>query len=95
MGTLRRDAGLTHLQKALTESIIKDCIKGSKLEFAAWYSYTALIWCLKGIMLFFFSRITIGTWHAIVVKTASVFCAVSYLAVFFTVREACQALPDI
>ncbi|WAO89052.1 Hypothetical protein NCS54_00642700 [Fusarium falciforme] len=85
----------------LTDSIIKDCIKGSKLEFVAWYSYTALIWSLKGTMLFFFSRITIGTWHSILVKTASVCCAVSYLAVFLTVTFGCfptrknwQVVPD-
>ncbi|KAJ4213999.1 hypothetical protein NW759_010525 [Fusarium solani] len=85
----------------LTDSIIKDCVKGSKLEFVAWYSYTALIWSLKGTMLFFFSRITIGTWHSILVKTASVCCAVSYLAVFLTVTFGCfptrknwQVVPD-
>ncbi|RMJ18826.1 hypothetical protein BHE90_003578 [Fusarium euwallaceae] len=85
----------------LTDSIIKDCVKGSKLEFVAWYSYTALIWSLKGTMLFFFSRITIGTWHSILVKTASVCCAISYLAVFFTVTFGCfpthknwQVVPD-
>ncbi|EEU42212.1 uncharacterized protein NECHADRAFT_79907 [Fusarium vanettenii 77-13-4] len=78
-----------------------NCVKGSKLEFVAWYSYTALIWSLKGTMLFFFSRITIGTWHSILVKTASVCCAVSYLAVFFTVTFGCfptrknwQVVPD-
>ena len=26
---------------------------GSKLELTAWYSYTALIWCMKFTMLFF------------------------------------------
>ncbi|RSM12417.1 hypothetical protein CEP52_002498 [Fusarium oligoseptatum] len=85
----------------LTDSIIKDCVKGSKLEFVAWYSYTALIWSLKGTMLFFFSRITIGTWHSILVKTASICCAISYLAVFFTVTFGCfpthknwQVVPD-
>ncbi|RSL65882.1 hypothetical protein CEP54_004028 [Fusarium duplospermum] len=78
-----------------------NCIKGSKLEFVAWYSYTSLIWSLKGTMLFFFSRITIGTWHSILVKTASVCCAISYLAVFFTVTFGCfpthknwQVVPD-
>ncbi|KAJ4190972.1 hypothetical protein NW755_005184 [Fusarium falciforme] len=52
-------------------------------------------------MLFFFSRITIGTWHSILVKTASVCCAISYLAVFLTVTFGCfptrknwQVVPD-
>lgn len=36
-------------------------------------------------MLCFFSRMTIGTWHNMFVKTVSILCAVSYLAVFLTV----------
>lgn len=31
---------------------------GSKEQLAAWYSYTALIWSMKGTMLFFFHRLT-------------------------------------
>lgn len=38
-------------------------------------------------MLCFFSRMTIGTWHNMFVKTVSILCAVSYLAVFLTVSK--------
>jgi hypothetical protein len=71
--------------KALTKDEINEYETGSKLELSAWYAYTALIWSLKGTMLCFFSRMTIGTWHNMFVKTVSVLCALSYLAVFLTV----------
>ncbi|KAF7557552.1 hypothetical protein G7Z17_g570 [Cylindrodendrum hubeiense] len=49
--------------ETLSKQDLSDFTKGSKLEMVAWYSYTALIWSLKGTMLCFFSRMTIGTWH--------------------------------
>lgn len=54
-------------------------------QLVAWYSYTALIWCLKGTMLCFFSRMTIGTWHKKMVNWVSILCGVTYLAVVLTV----------
>lgn len=71
----------------LTQHEISEYEKGSKLQLAAWYAYTALIWSLKGTMLCFFSRMTIGTWHNVFVKTVSILSAVCYVAVFLTVRD--------
>ncbi|TVY63196.1 hypothetical protein Focb16_v015178 [Fusarium oxysporum f. sp. cubense] len=81
------EAGVAAKIHTLTKDDIHEYETGSKLELAAWYAYTALIWSLKGTMLCFFSRMTIGTWHNMFVKTVSVLCAVSYLAVFLTVSN--------
>ncbi|KAH7475631.1 hypothetical protein FOMA001_g10753 [Fusarium oxysporum f. sp. matthiolae] len=81
------EAGVAAKAHTLMKDEIHEYETGSKLELAAWYAYTALIWSLKGTMLCFFSRMTIGTWHNMFVKTVSVLCAVSYLAVFLTVSE--------
>ncbi|EGU83007.1 hypothetical protein FOXB_06560 [Fusarium oxysporum f. sp. conglutinans Fo5176] len=83
------EAGVAAKTHTLTKDEINEYETGSKLELAAWYAYTALIWSLKGTMLCFFSRTTIGTWHNMFVKTVSVLCAVSYLAVFLTITFGC------
>ncbi|KAM5509892.1 hypothetical protein FOXYSP1_12858 [Fusarium oxysporum f. sp. phaseoli] len=95
------EAGVAAKIHTLTKDEIHEYETGSKLELAAWYAYTALIWSLKGTMLCFFSRMTIGTWHNMFVKTVSVLCAVSYLAVFLTITFGCfptqknwQVVPD-
>lgn len=71
------------------------------MQLTAWYSYTALLWSLKGTMLCFFTRMTIGTWHRTFVKTASWLCGISYIAVFLTITFGCyptrknwQVVPD-
>ncbi|KAM0544877.1 hypothetical protein ACHAPJ_011622 [Fusarium lateritium] len=94
--------GVVHSKTAtLTDHEIHEYTLGSKLELLAWYSYTALIWSLKGTMLCFFSRMTIGTWHNVFVKTVSVLSGLSYIAVFLTITFGCfptrknwQVLPD-
>ncbi|KAF5530928.1 integral membrane protein PTH11 [Fusarium mexicanum] len=95
------EAGVAAKSHTLTKDEIHEYETGSKLELAAWYAYTALIWSLKGTMLCFFSRMTIGTWHNMFVKTVSILCAVSYLAVFLTITFGCfptqknwQVVPD-
>jgi hypothetical protein len=55
-------------------------------QLVAWYSYTALIWSLKGTMLCFFARMTIGTWHKSFVQIVSLLCGITYAAVVLTVR---------
>ncbi|PLB49887.1 hypothetical protein P170DRAFT_491377 [Aspergillus steynii IBT 23096] len=40
------------LQNKLTPHQYRSVESGSKFELAAWYSYTALIWVMKGKMLF-------------------------------------------
>ncbi|SCO50611.1 related to integral membrane protein PTH11 [Fusarium fujikuroi] len=95
------EAGVAAKSRTLTQDEIHEYETGSKLELAAWYAYTALIWSLKGTMLCFFSRMTIGTWHNMLVKSVSILCALSYLAVFLTITFGCfptqknwQVVPD-
>lgn len=84
---MRPDAD--HPITALTDDEIAQFELGSRLQLTAWYSYTALLWCLKGTMLCFFQRMTIGLWQARLVKYLMYACVVSYLAVFFTVTFGC------
>ncbi|KAG9251586.1 uncharacterized protein F5Z01DRAFT_271501 [Emericellopsis atlantica] len=95
------EAGVAAEKGPLSDKDIRDYELGSKLQLIAWYSYTALLWSLKGTMLCFFSRLTIGTWHNTFVKTASWLCALAYIAVFLTITFGCfpthdnwQVLPD-
>ncbi|KAF4453283.1 hypothetical protein F53441_4013 [Fusarium austroafricanum] len=83
------EAGDVMKTRQLKQWEIDEYTKGSKLELMAWYSYPTLIWCLKGTMLCFFSRMTIGTWHNVFVKSISILCAVTYLAVFLTITFGC------
>lgn len=69
----------------LTPDELADYSLGSKLQITAWYTYTALLWSLKGTMLSFFSRMTIGTWHKRMVNYISIGCVLSYIGVFLTV----------
>ncbi|KAH9884075.1 hypothetical protein F4778DRAFT_800406 [Xylariomycetidae sp. FL2044] len=92
-------------QAALTRTLPADEIAqyefGSKEQLAAWYSYTALIFSLKGTMLCFFKRMTIGSTHNKAVNYISIACVVSYAAVFLTITFGCwpyhknwQVVPD-
>ncbi|KAI0478651.1 hypothetical protein GGR56DRAFT_332227 [Xylariaceae sp. FL0804] len=85
----------------LTQAEIDQFVYGSKEQLTAWYSYTALIWCLKGTMLCFLNRMTMGSTHHKVIKYLSIACAVSYIAVFCTLTFGCwpyhknwQVVPD-
>lgn len=83
------------LHIALSSSDLSEFTLGSKLQLVAWYSYTALIWSLKGTMLCFFARLTVGTWHSMIVKGISIVCVLSYVAVFLTVRLSGEPLSRI
>jgi hypothetical protein len=74
----------------MTQSEIDRVTFGSKMQLFAWYSYTALIWSLKGTMLCFFHRLTFGTWQQKLIKYISYACAVSYIAVFCTISAGCR-----
>ncbi|CAF3588305.1 unnamed protein product [Fusarium graminearum] len=87
--------------KELTDSEIREYELGSKFQLVAWYSYTALIWSLKGTMLCFFARMTIGTWHKPFVQVVSILCGITYAAVVLTISIGClpynanwQVVPD-
>ncbi|KAH7007287.1 hypothetical protein EDB80DRAFT_645567 [Ilyonectria destructans] len=90
LGTnLEASARLAAGEKALSAKDLEEYVRGSKLQLTAWYSYTALIWSLKGTMLCFFSRMTIGTWHNMFVKGVSIASGLSYIAVFLTITFGC------
>ncbi|KAF7516275.1 hypothetical protein G7054_g14222 [Neopestalotiopsis clavispora] len=95
------EAATYQLTHTLTDDEIAQFELGSRLQLTAWYSYTALLWCLKGTMLCFFQRMTIGLWQARLVKYLMYACIVTYLAVFFTLTFGCfptyknwQVTPD-
>ncbi|OJD30811.1 transcriptional regulatory protein [Diplodia corticola] len=50
---------------------------GSKMQLAAWYSYTALIWCMKATLLFY-KRLTFGLWQHRALKYLACFTAASF-----------------
>lgn len=87
--------------QAMSPSELNEVVLGSRLQLLAWYSYTALIWALKGCMLFFFARLTSGLSLQKYVRYLAVACVVSYIAVFLTISCGCfpiqknwQVLPD-
>ncbi|KAL4727780.1 hypothetical protein ACLX1H_004469 [Fusarium chlamydosporum] len=95
------EAGVAARTHELTRAEIREYELGSKFQLVAWYAYTALIWCLKGTMLCFFSRMTIGTWHKNYVQVVSFLCGITYIAVVLTITIGClpyhanwQVVPD-
>jgi hypothetical protein len=72
---------------ALTDEEVRRFEYGSKIQLTAWYSYTALLWALKGTMLCFFKRMTTGLWQTRLVKWIGIACIISYIAVVCTVRK--------
>ncbi|KAH7058670.1 hypothetical protein B0J12DRAFT_369924 [Macrophomina phaseolina] len=78
----------------LTESQISTFVYGSRCEAAAWYSYTALIWCMKFTMLFFYKRLTFGTLQNRLIKYLFWLCGVTYLAVFLTITFGCFPIQN-
>jgi hypothetical protein len=70
---------------ALTEGEIRQLVAGSKQQFVAWYSYAALVWCLKGTMIFFFKRMTLGLAYQRLVNYIGICCILAYIAVLCTV----------
>ncbi|PNP52504.1 hypothetical protein FNYG_15838 [Fusarium nygamai] len=62
---------------------------GAKWLFAAWYVYVSLIWSLKGIILFFFWRITKTLPEQRLVKWTSVVVVAAYLVVIGVITGHC------
>lgn len=95
------EAAVIQKTRVLTAEEIAAFTHGSQEELAAWYSYTALIWCMKGQMLFFFHRLTMGLNQQKLVKWIGVACGISYLVVVLTLTFGCfptqknwQVVPD-
>ncbi|OLN90184.1 hypothetical protein CCHL11_09817 [Colletotrichum chlorophyti] len=77
---------------SLTPEEYKSHETGAKWLFAAWYIYVSLIWSLKGIMLFFFSRVTKTLPEERLVKIVAVVCVLAYLATLAVITGHCQPI---
>ncbi|KAL2862796.1 uncharacterized protein BJX67DRAFT_289505 [Aspergillus lucknowensis] len=64
-------------------------VLGSKLLLVSWYSYTAILWGLKGCMLFFYKRLAFGLWQEKLARWLAVACLLSYIAVVLTITFSC------
>lgn len=65
---------------------------GAKWLFAAWYMYVSLIWSLKGIMLFFFARLTKSLPEERLVKWGSVLVGAAYIATLLAITLHCHPI---
>ncbi|CAD0108525.1 unnamed protein product [Aureobasidium uvarum] len=72
-----------------TQADIDRITYGSKLEYTAWCSYPALIWCMKFTMLFFYKRLTLGSFHNKLIKYLFWFTSISYFIVWFVLIFGC------
>ncbi|TVY85929.1 hypothetical protein LAWI1_G006651, partial [Lachnellula willkommii] len=95
------EASVVQKTRPLTATEIDLFTRGSKEQLAGEYSYTTLIWAMKGTMLFFFDRLTLGLGSHRYVKWLGIACGVSYVAVILTVTFGCfpleknwQVIPD-
>lgn len=77
---------------ALTDAELGQMEEGSKQQLLAWYSYSSLVWCLKGTMVCFFMRMTAGVASRKSVVWIGYACIVTYVAVELTVSPL-QYLP--
>lgn len=78
-----RPTKISHL--ALTDAELDQMHEGSKQQLLAWYSYSSLVWCLKGTMVCFFMRMTAGVASRKSVVWIGYACIVTYVAVELTV----------
>ncbi|KAB2569186.1 putative mg2+ transporter zinc transport protein [Lasiodiplodia theobromae] len=75
---------------AMSSSQLHDVSKGSKYELVAWFSYSALIWSMKGTMIFFYRRLTFGLWQQRLVSYLSAACVLTYIGVLLTIFLGCR-----
>ncbi|ETS79867.1 hypothetical protein PFICI_07396 [Pestalotiopsis fici W106-1] len=87
--------------RTLSDAEIAQYAIGSKSQWSAWFTYPALLWCLKGAMLCFYQRMTMGLWQSRLVNWLMWACGISYCAVVLTVCFSCyptylnwQVVPD-
>lgn len=72
-----------------TQADIDRVVYGSKLEYVAWCGYASLIWCMKFAMLFFYKRLTLGSFHNKLIKYLFFFTGLSYVIVWFVLIFGC------
>ncbi|KAH0015710.1 hypothetical protein KCU78_g8094, partial [Aureobasidium melanogenum] len=75
--------------RTATQADIDRVTYGSKLEYTAWCSYPALIWSMKFTMLFFYKRLTLGSFHNKMIKYLFWFTSISYVVVWFVLIFGC------
>ncbi|KAL4966032.1 uncharacterized protein BDV14DRAFT_199481 [Aspergillus stella-maris] len=73
------------------EAQIPDMILGSKLAFMNWIWYMCYIWCLKGVLLCLYWKLTAGTWHRNLVVGTAGLCVVTWLVCVLT--HVCLCTP--
>lgn len=78
----------------LTDEEVAKFKKGSQFQLAAWYTYTALIWTMKFMVLFFYRRLMVGTFQMKLIKYYFWMCAVTYIGVFLTITFGCHPFHD-
>ncbi|CAG7947684.1 unnamed protein product [Penicillium nalgiovense] len=85
LGVYGNNIGLNEQTAMLVpDSKIPHMILGSKLAFMNWIWYICYIWCLKGVLLCLYWKLTEGTWHRHLVTAASAFCVVTWLICLLT-----------
>ncbi|KAI1860683.1 uncharacterized protein JN550_011408 [Neoarthrinium moseri] len=95
------DAATFQRTRPLSDEEVAQYRIGSICQFTAWFTYSALLWSLKGVMLCFFKRLTMGLWQARLTNWLMWICAGSYFVVLLTVIFTCfptdknwQVVPD-
>ncbi|CEL02129.1 hypothetical protein ASPCAL03301 [Aspergillus calidoustus] len=92
MDILGTNIGLNEESAMLVpDNQIPDMVRGSKLAFMNWIWYICYIWCLKGVLLCLYWKLTAGTWHRHVVTATSIFCGIIWLACVLT--HVCLCTP--
>ncbi|KAJ6035051.1 uncharacterized protein N7446_009811 [Penicillium canescens] len=85
LGLFGNNIGLNDKTAMLVpDSKMHNMILGSKLAFMNWIWYICYIWCLKGVLLCLYWKLTQGLWHRHLVTAAGGFCVVTWLACLLT-----------
>ncbi|CDM35709.1 unnamed protein product [Penicillium roqueforti FM164] len=85
LGVYGNNIGLDEQTAMLVpDSKISDMILGSKLAFMNWIWYICYIWCLKGVLLCLYWKLTHGTWHRHLVTATAAFCLITWLICLLT-----------
>ncbi|KAL3426655.1 hypothetical protein PVAG01_00164 [Phlyctema vagabunda] len=78
--------------RVLSDEQLISISQGSKALFCAWLSYICLIWSLKGAVLFYYNRLTVGLREHRLVKGLAVVCVVTFFAMIFEILFQCRPI---
>ncbi|KXG53247.1 uncharacterized protein PGRI_002970 [Penicillium griseofulvum] len=56
---------------------------GSIHAFIAWLSYVFMVWSFKGVLMFFYNRLTMGLWQHRLTMAVGAFCICTFIASLF------------